>query len=752
MKTFSIIAFAFLLFTFASSVFAQDETRGAAAWRVLRYDITASLPQTESDRNLTAKAVLNLQNVGSGAGSRLTLRVNGKAEVSSVSVNNSPATFTKGEEKLGASGAVQRVIVSLPAVQPNGNATVSVDYKLKVDENSGLNALSPAGAQFLPLAFWYPTPNNFYAPRGADFAPFRLQVSAANGQTVISSGAANANAFDQKLNGQPFFITGNWDEVQSKGATVFLPKGADDFERKRAEELANLAIEAKTFTASLLGGVTETQTRIVAVRRGAGFSDGGTILLSYGAFRRQKIDSQTVMTIAEAVAKTFLGNAVTVRGEGYGAIREGLANFIATQFLEKQYGKDAGDIEQLRQRTAYAAVAQRAAPLNAASPIDDFYFAASSGKGAMIWRLLARTVGEREFWNVMRSQMQGGTLTLANLRAAFPAQKSLLDYEFDNATTMNLLAGLPQQNGAETKIALRNLGAIDAAVTVAATTDKGEKLTAQVKVPASSFAEASFKTASKIVRAEIDAEKLYPQSDFSDDVAPREFTDSDAILAVKRAFDKQDFAVAEKNARTTLVNFPHFDDARTWLARALLAQGKTNEAEREFRAVLDEKLPTARSLAWANVGLGEIALKNNQNAQAAVFFNEAVKADAEYGATLSARTELEKAEPNAPVDESVRSFFAQFDKAATSGRKADLDALIISGEIPKFSSGIGGQAQMWQTKLLRVDKIDANNVLAETNLNIKLLNKEPESGTAVFQLSKAGNGWKLGGVEIFEVR
>jgi tetratricopeptide (TPR) repeat protein len=289
-------------------------------------------------------------------------------------------------------------------------------------------------------------------------------------------------------------------------------------------------------------------------------------------------------------------------------------------------------------------------------------------------------------------------------------------------------------------------------VSVIGTTERGEKLISQTTVPAKSFGETSFKTASKVIRAEIDPEKLYPQIDFSDDIAPREFKENDALLVIKRAFDKQDFVTAEKNARTVLQSFPRFDDARTWLGRALLAQNKTAEAEREFRAVLEEKLPTARSLAWANLGLGEIAAKGNQNAQAVVFFNEAIKADAEYGATFNARAGRTKTQNTAVIDETVRAFFSQFDKAAVSGRKADLDGLILTGEIPKFSNGIGGQAQQWETKLLQVDKIDDNNVLAEVSLNIKLLNKDPESGTALFQLSKTVNGWKLSRVEMFEVR
>jgi hypothetical protein len=508
MKKLSAIVFTFLLFSFALQVSAQDEnTRVAAAWQVKRYDITATLPS--ADRFLTAKALLNLQNVGNGAGSRLTLRLNPSAEISAVTVNNAAAAFTKGEEKLGTSRTLQRIIVTIPSVAPGASTTVAVDYKLKVDENSGLNAISPAGSQFLPLSFWYPTPNSHYAPRGADFAPFRLMVTAPNGETVVSSGTANASAFEQKLNGQPFFVTGNWDTIEAKGVTVYLPKGAGEIEKQRANELANLAVEAKTFTASLLGGVTETPTRIVAVRRGAGFSDAGMILLDYGAFRRQKLDSLTAMTIAEAVAKTWLGNAALVRGEGYGAVREGLSRFIATQFIEKQFGKDIADIERLRQRAAYAAVARRDAPLAQVSPLDDYFYASTGNKGAMIWRMTTRNLGQAEFFNAIRAPLKEGNLTLAGVRAALSTQKESLDYWFDQPTDMNLLVGLPQAIGADTKVALRNLGAVAANVTVVGLTDKGERLTTQVTIAPQSFGEAIFKTPAKIVRAEIDPEKLY---------------------------------------------------------------------------------------------------------------------------------------------------------------------------------------------------------------------------------------------------
>ena len=749
MKKFFNITFAFLLFTLALSAFAQDESRASATWQVQKYDIAATLPPSEADRNMTVKSVLTLKNVSSGAASRLTLRISPSAEVSAVRVNDAVAEFTKAEEKVG-NGTLQRIVMRVPAIQAGANFTVAVDYKLNVKDNSGLNALAPNGSQFLPLSFWYPTPNSWYFARGADFAPVRLQVNSAGGETIVAPGTQTGNAFEQKLNGQPFFVTGGWDKIEANGVSVFAPKGLED--KTRANELAALASEAKVYTAALLGNAPDAPLKIVAVRRGAGFSGGGTVFVDESIFRRQRIDSQTAMTIAESIAKMWIGNQAIVGGDGFGAVSEGLPQFIATQFLELKYGKDIADIERLRQRTAYAAVVKRDAPLIQVAPLDDYFFTTASNKGAMIWRLLAKQVGQEEFFKTVQAQMRDGNLSAAEIRAAFPAQKDFLDNAFDQITETNLLVGLPQSNGAETKVALRNLGAIDATANVLATTQAGEKLTAQSTVRAKSFGEVIFKTAQKITRVEIDADKFYPQTDYSDDVAPREFEMSDQIAVIKRAFDQQDFVKAEKSSRTALQSAPHFDDARIWLARALAAQNKTAEAEREFRLALDEKLPTARTLAWANVGLGDIALKSNQNAPAASFFTEAIRANAEYGATLAARAGLNKINANSSIDENIKSFFAQFDKAAVSGRKTDIDALILAGEMTKFSGGIAGQAQEWTTKVSRVDKLDANNWLAEVSLNIKFLSKSAESGTAVFLLSKVGNNWKLSGVEIFEVR
>jgi hypothetical protein len=738
------------LLTSAEVCSAQDVTRVSATWKVNKYEISATPPQTETDRNLVAKAKLDLTNVSAGAASTLTLRISPSAEITSVSLNGASVDFTKGEEKLGT-GSLQRVVVRVPTVQPGATLMVAVDYKINVKENSGLSSISPVGSQFLPLSFWYPTPNSWYFARGADYAPVRLQINAP-GQTVLAPGAESGGVFEQKFGGQPFFITGSWESLNASGVSVHMPKGSGANAQKAATELASFASDARTFVTGLLGPAPDVPLRIVGVRRSGGFTGGGTILIDEGVFRRGRLDSQTAMIIADSVAKVWMGGSFSIAGDGGGVLREGLTKYIATQFLESKFGKEIADLERQRQRIAYASVSRRDAPLTVVSSLDDYYYPEVANKGAMVWRILARKVGNDEFYKAVRSATADSIVSLAELRLQFPADKELLDHLFDQVTETNLLAGLPQTVGAESRVALRNTGPVDVTVNVSATMANGERVSAPTTIRARSFGEVAFKTSNKIARVEIDPEKFYPQTDYSDDIAPRESTESDLLLAVKRPFDKQEFATAEKMARSVLRDQPRFDDVRVLLGRSLLAQGKNAEAQREFRAVLDEKLPSPRSVAWANVGLADAASKNGQSAEAAKFATDAIIADAEYGASLAARAIRNKLNSPPVSDESVKAFFTAFDRAAVSNRKAELDAMAVPGEVAKFVSGISGQTVEWKTNLLHVDPIDANNVWAEVSLSIRLLNRDVETGPAVFRLTRVGGGWKLNSVDMFEVR
>jgi hypothetical protein len=572
------------------------------------------------------------------------------------------------------------------------------------------------------------------------------------GQTVLSAGSETAGAFDARLKGQPFFIAGSWERTDTNGIVVYLPKGSSAEGQKRAVELATLLSEAKSFAAGILGNAPDVPLRIVASRRGSGFSSGGTVIVDEAVFRRSKIDSLTAMNIAEATAKLWLGGVVAVSGDGHGVVTEGLSRYIATQFIESKYGKAVADVERLRQRISYAAVSKRDAPLSTVAPIDDYYYPEVANKGAMTWRILSKRVGATEFSNAIRSAMQDGSLTLAELRSVFPQQKDLLDNLFDKVTDINLLVGLPAAGGGETKVATRNTGTADVTIDISATTAAGEKLTTPTTIRATSFGEVAFKTAGKIVRVEIDPEKLYPQTDYSDDVAPKEIDESDALLSVKRLFDKQDFAGTESTAIRLLRDQPQFDELRVLLGRALLAQNKTSQAEREFRAVMDEKLPTARSMAWANVGLADIASRSNQTESAMKFADAAILVDAEYGASLAARNLRNKLTLPTAIDPMVKTFFADFDRAATANRKGDIDTLVVPGEVARFALSVAGSTQQWQTQVTHVDKLDADTILVEANMSVKLLNQEPASGMAVYRLVRVAGAWRLAAVDMFEVR
>jgi len=723
----------------------------ARTWQVQRYDLVVNLPQAEKSRQIACQANLDLKNVSDSPAGVLTLRISPSAEVSAVQVNGATVEPTKSVEKLNAVSSLQRVAVRFPPAAPNAGLTVTVTYKLDLKENTAVAALSPVATQLLPLSFWYPTPTSWFFSQGADAAAFRLTVSGASGQTV-SAGTETGNGFDEKLNGQPFFFTGKWEVANQNGAAVYVPAGLGADGQKRAGELASLLSEAKAYFGGALGKAPDVPLKIVASRRGAGFSNGGVVVVDEAVFRRSKVDSQTTMNIAEAAAKLWIGGSASVTGEGYGVISEGLARYLATQFIENKFGKDVADVERLRQRSSYAAVSRRDAALSKASPLDDYYYSAVANKGAMVWRLLVRRTGDTEFFKAVRTSLQDGNLSLAELRAAFSEQRDVADHFFDQVTSMDLMAGLPQPSGADTKVAVRNTGVIDATVDVTATTDSGQKITAPVTIRATSFGEVGFKTGSKVVSVEIDAEKLYPQTEYSDDIAPQRFTDSDPLLAVKRLFDKQDFAGAESTSRKLLADLPRADEVRTFLARSLLAQNKIPEADREFRTILDEKLPAARSIAWANVGLGEIASRANQRDSALKHAEAAIISDADYGASLAARALRNKLAVSSSGDPSIKAFFADFDKAAAAKRKADLEAMAVSGEVTKFVTGAAGSAETWQTQVTQIDRLDPITILVEANMNVKLLGSNESSGTAVYRLVKTGDNWKLLSVDMFEVR
>src|SRR6476646_2744085 len=244
-----------LLFLFSATSQAQEEAR--AAWQITNFDITANIQQAE--RTLNAIAILSATNVGRGSGVSFTFRITAKAVVKAVTVAGANANFRSVPESFGNSQIdasvkrdLQRVTVTLPgSVASGGSLVINISYTLPVESNSGLAAISPIEAQFLPLSFWYPLPNTLFTLRGADTAPFRLTVNSANviSSGIEKSGSPSSTAYEQALFAQPFFVQGDWEKVEGSGdnknITAYVPRGATAEEKKRAEALISLTASAR---------------------------------------------------------------------------------------------------------------------------------------------------------------------------------------------------------------------------------------------------------------------------------------------------------------------------------------------------------------------------------------------------------------------------------------------------------------------------------------------------------------------------
>ncbi|MDT5262797.1 MAG: hypothetical protein QOC61_1801 [Acidobacteriota bacterium] len=768
-KPFTIKLFLFVSILALQTVApARQSAESGPAWQVSMFDVSVNAAGASgAERAIGVRATITARNVGGAAGRTLTVRLNSAAKIESANVGGETARFTLGKD---ARAQLQTAQLTLPAaVPPGGTVTATFDYSLPINDNSGLAAISPTGLQFLPLSYWYPTPNTLIAPRGADFAPLRLTLNGIpGGDSVVSSGKVKANSFDEPLNAQPFFITGHWETVEgageARGVSAMIHAGASADERHEAEALVALAGAARTFYASLLGPAPDAPIRLVGVGRGAGFEMGGTLLLNHAVFRRQKLDSVTAMQAADAVARLWVGGAAPIEGEGAGTLREGLPRYLAALFLEKQFGKTVADAEWMRMALLYASVAERDAPLSKLTPSYETYFNSAMNKGALVWRILSNAVGREAFNGVLRGQLSqtgGRAVSLASLRARLSEAggdrvNGLMSSLFDLPTDTDLLVGLPVERAGAWVSNLRNTGSFDVEVNVQALTDRGERLTTTARVPAKDFGEAQFKTTAKIVRVEVDPEKLFPQTNYANDVVPQGPGLNESIEQARIQLTQQP-PRAETLAREVLARVPSSEEARIVLARALLEQGKLDEAEREFRAALDTPLPLPSTLAWADIGLGEVALRRNRASDAAKLFDIAARAEAEYASTLAARAARIRAEAAAGsvapvVDEQIKTAVANLDAAIRTGHKAEIEALIAGGELAGFSKGIvGTQPEIWQTRVVRTEQLDPNRIAADVVLTARTLGHE-QGGPAVYVFARTPTGWKLSEIPIFEVR
>ena len=295
----------------------------------------------------------------------------------------------------------------------------------------------------------------------------------------------------------------------------------------------------------------------------------------------------------------------------------------------------------------------------------------------------------------------------------------------DQPTDMDLMAGLPQQQGGELTAALRNLGSTDAVVNVTATTSTGQSITAQATVPTHDFGQVSFKNATGIVRIEIDPEKFYPQLDYANDVAPKALDVAVSLAEANRLYGTQEFAKAEALARQLLAASPKLQEGHVILGRALLAENKIDDAEKEFNQLLNDSLPTPVSLAWASLGLGGVALRRS-NAEAAQLPMHSRRRRIRKTLTRAERLKLNRGNSG----RGGAYFINQLTPLCAAAVSRDLAA--DSSEL-RFVHQVVGLSLKRDTRVLRTGQLDANRVAVDVALTTRQLGVD-HTGTAVFIL------------------
>jgi tetratricopeptide (TPR) repeat protein len=401
---------------------------------------------------------------------------------------------------------------------------------------------------------------------------------------------------------------------------------------------------------------------------------------------------------------------------------------------------------------------------------------------------MEKQVGQQTFDKVVRDSLSRTTtdvLSLSawksplcnlsrcvNLRATFyvnNADRKIVDEIFSNwidgiaidssGTLTNVLPdfaiGQPQATATNVESTVANFGTGDVTVEIIATTDKGEKLKQYVTVKASEYSAAVFPAGTKIAKIEADPDKLYLQSDYSNDTYPRKTTESESFGEANVAYSKNDFVTAESKARDALKVNPDSPTLQALLGRALLAQNKQPEAANIFAAALKiEPLPIV-AYGWAHQGLGEIALQQNRADEATRHFRFAAAADLDAASTIAARDGMLKADRAAnaiKIPEDIRAFFQKFDAAVLQGTAEVVNPFLELGSLRNFAKLlVVRKPSVWVTELLRADPWDATRTAIDVNLKLKIDAKD-YSGRAVYVISRSGGKLVLSEVPVFDVK
>ena len=791
---------------FCLAVFVVLTTTALAQdFEIKKYDLNARvIPQ---DYKVDVQARLQMVNVsGSDLADkillstndkpRLSLLLNPQAKVETMKVNNATVPVKTTEDVRGNLLKVSTEITT--AIATAREFEVELTYSIPSADRSTVLHISNGETFLLPASFWAPVVHTPYADHGADTAPMTITVTAPSGLKVISSGIRKSEtSFEQTMAAQPFFIVGDYDIITRGGESypveVYLPRGSNEASKRQAQRLATEAERIIAYYVKYFGVASLVPFRLITTQarqlstattdtfsqgREVSFSSVGVVTIDDNFFRRDAIDLGTIELLAGAAARSWIDGQVLLRGRGTGMLRDALPVYLAANYLGDRFGEAQRDEAFDRYRRSYAVIARNDAPLLMQSLLDRNYTTSVYNKGALVWRLIEKQIGKQTFNTVLRGALSRSRVDVLSLdewrsplcglsrcvnvrneMVAGGANRKVSDEIFTNWISTVILPdfaiGQPQKTANGVESTVTNFGTGDLTIEVVATTDKGEKLKQNVTVKAGEYGSLTFPAGTNITVIEADPDKLYLQSDYANDVYPRQSPETESYGKANLAFNKNDFATAEEMARQAVKANPDSSTLQAFLGRTLLAQNKRDEAGKIFDAVLKAEPLPIQAYALAHAGLGEILLQQNNPAEAARHFRLAAAADLDAATTIAARDSALKAERAAnaiKIPEDVRAFLQKFDAAVLQSSSTAVNQYIELGNLRRFSKSlVVRKPSTWVTEALRAEEWDADRTAVDVTLKIKIEGKD-YAGRAVYVISRAGGKTLLSEVPVFDVK
>ncbi|HEX5735379.1 MAG TPA: tetratricopeptide repeat protein [Blastocatellia bacterium] len=757
-----------------------------------RYDITVNVDPATSA--LDARAAITVSNLSQTPKPKLYLRLTKLAKVGGATVAGATAQVETTDDRRVAT--LNQIVVTPPTPLAAGaSARVEVAYRIEVPESSALASIYQGEAVMLPEAVWFPMPSTPFTMYGSTTAPFTLTVnvaSSATGFRAASAGAAKSEGqrftFEQPLNSLPFFVATNFDQpaaFEHGGVKVEIYTQPGLVSNASSSGAAQLTDEAKRiidFLTKTLGPPPAGASfRVISSARAANVAVAGAVVLSQQSLRQDRLNAATIEVLADALARVWTDGRVRLRGQEARAgqaggasqkarsialLRDSLPRYLAALYFEDRYGKDAGREAFSRFRWTYTPVAKsgRDAELGIQTISIPTYSQAALAKGPLVLRLMAESLGRDKFLNVLRPLFAGSQTKIVtpddfrqSLVKAQPEAEKLFQQWVETIVEPDMVIGIPQptDRAGVQRINVRNLGTGEIATEVVATTESGKQMTVALTVPSENITSTDIQTAEKISAVEIDPEKLTIQTDYDNDRKPAVKSAQTLFNESILAFNKGQHAEAETILREAVRVSPNNSLVRAWLARALAAQNKADEAVREANAAIKIEPAVGSALAWAHITLGQVALARNQAAEAVEHLRRAAIEAEEAPAQFAARELLVRAvraTSPPPVEESVRAFVAQLDSQIKQPTSEKLSALAIRNNLKRFVQGLTlSPPTAWATEILRADRIDANRIALDVGLKVRAEGRD-QSGTAVFILHRSGAGWVLEDVQLFNVK